>query len=307
VARSAYGTYFIGTFTRREPRVYGRHVQDASDAVKEGADHGWSTVSGVVAIGSTDPQIRSLDVSDVALSSPFPPGDVAHVGRSGYQVTKRVLDVVLSGALLMLVSPMFLLIALAIKLDDPGPAVFAQERVRGRRVRKDGASTWVLKPFTIYKFRTMRTGADPSLHRNYMKAYLAGDEERLSALRPGRRLGDSYRPADDPRVTRVGAILRRLSLDELPQLWNVLRGDMSLVGPRPPLPYEVEMYQGHYLRRLAGRPGITGWAQVRGRTTIGMEQTVRLDLEYIARQSIWLDLKILLLTIPVVLTQRGAD
>jgi lipopolysaccharide/colanic/teichoic acid biosynthesis glycosyltransferase len=307
VARSAYGTYFIGTFTRSERRVYGRHVQCASGAVKEGADHGWSTVSGVVAIGYTDPQIGSLDVSDVALSGPFPPGDLAHVGGRGYLVTKRVLDVVLSGALLMLVSPVLLLVAVAIKLDDPGPAVFAQERVRGRRVRKDGASTWVLQPFTIYKFRTMRTDADPSVHRDYMKAYLAGDEERLSALRPGRREGDSYRPADDPRVTRVGAILRRLSLDELPQLWNVLRGDMSLVGPRPPLPYEVEMYQGHYLQRLASRPGITGWAQVRGRTTIGMEQTVRLDLEYIARQSIWLDLKILLLTIPVVLMQRGAD
>jgi lipopolysaccharide/colanic/teichoic acid biosynthesis glycosyltransferase len=272
-----------------------------------GGDHGWSTVSGVVAIDCTDPQIRGLDVSDVALPSRFPPGDVAYVGGSGYHVAKRALDVVLSGALLMLVSPVLLLVALAIKLDDAGPAIFAQERVRGRRVRQDGAWTWILQPFTIYKFRTMRMDADPSLHRNYMKAYLTGDEERLSALRPGRREGDSYRPAHDPRVTRVGPILRRLSLDELPQLWNVLRGDMSLVGPRPPLPYEVEMYEGHYLRRLASRPGITGWAQVRGRTTIGMEQTVRLDLEYIARQSLWLDLKILLLTVPVVLMQRGAD
>jgi lipopolysaccharide/colanic/teichoic acid biosynthesis glycosyltransferase len=273
----------------------------------EGADHGSSTVSSVVAIDCTDPQIRSLEVSDVALPSRFQPGDVAYVGGTGYHVAKRVLDVVLSGTLLLLLSPVLLLVALAIRLDDVGPAVFAQDRVRGRRVRKDGTWTWILEPFTIYKFRTMRMDADPSLHRNYMMAYLAGDEERLSALRPGRREGDSYRPADDPRVTRVGAILRRLSLDELPQLWNVLRGDMSLVGPRPPLPYEVEMYQGHHLRRLASRPGITGWAQVRGRTTIGMEQTVRLDLEYIARQSIWLDLKILLLTIPIVLTQRGAD
>jgi lipopolysaccharide/colanic/teichoic acid biosynthesis glycosyltransferase len=246
-------------------------------------------------------------VNDVALPRGFPSGDVISVGGSGYHVAKRVIDVVLSAALLLLVSPVFVLVAVAIKLDDAGPAVFAQERVRGRRVRKDGEWTWILEPFTMFKFRTMRMDADPSLHRSYMNAYLAGDEERLSALRPGRREGDSYRPAVDPRVTRVGSIVRRLSLDELPQLWNVLRGDMSLVGPRPPLPYEVEMYQGHHLRRLASRPGITGWAQVRGRTTIGMEQTVRLDLEYIAHQSIWLDLKILLLTVPVVLMQRGAE
>jgi lipopolysaccharide/colanic/teichoic acid biosynthesis glycosyltransferase len=260
-----------------------------------------------VLVDTTDPQSRGLRVSDVALPGRFSLGDVAHAGGLGYHVAKRVLDVVLSGALLLLASPLFLLVALAIKLDDAGPAVFAQERVRGRRVRKDGAWTWIVQPFTMYKFRTMRMDADPSLHQTYMQAYLAGDEERLTVLRPGRKEGDSYRPAVDPRVTRVGAILRHLSLDELPQLWNVLRGDMSLVGPRPPLPYEVEMYQGHHLPRLASRPGITGWAQVRGRTTIGMEQTVQLDLEYIARQSIWLDLKILLLTVPVVLMQRGAE
>jgi lipopolysaccharide/colanic/teichoic acid biosynthesis glycosyltransferase len=246
-------------------------------------------------------------VSDVALLGPFPPEEIPHVGGNGYHAAKRALDIVLSAVLLVLATPLLLLIAVAIKVDDRGPAVFAQERVRGRRVRRDGAWTWVLQPFTMYKFRTMRTDADPSVHRDYMAAYVAGDEERLRALRPGRKDGDSYRPAHDPRVTRVGAFLRRLSLDELPQLWNVLRGDMSLVGPRPPLPYEVEMYQEHHLQRLASRPGLTGWAQVRGRTSIGMEHTVRLDLEYIARRSIWMDMKILLLTIPIVLMQRGAD
>jgi lipopolysaccharide/colanic/teichoic acid biosynthesis glycosyltransferase len=271
-----------------------------------------STASGELSVDAALRRNASLQpnqgphVSDAALPGRFSPGDVISVGGS-YRVAKRVIDVVLSGALLLLVSPVILVVALAIRLDDAGPAIFAQERVRGRRVRKDGAWTWVVEPFTMYKFRTMRMDADPSLHRDYMKAYLAGDEVHLSLLRPGRRDGDTYRPADDPRVTRVGGVLRRLSLDELPQLWNVLRGDMSLVGPRPPLPYEVEMYQGHHLQRLASRPGITGWAQVRGRTTIGMEQTVRLDLEYIAHQSIWLDLKILLLTIPVVLMQRGAE
>jgi lipopolysaccharide/colanic/teichoic acid biosynthesis glycosyltransferase len=261
----------------------------------------------VVGVDAADLQIRSMRVSDVALPGRLPSGDLPYVGGTGYLIAKRAIDIALSGALLLFVSPVLLIVALAISLDDGGPAIFAQERMRGRRIRKHGVWTWIVEPFTMYKFRTMRRDADPSLHRTYMTAYLAGDEQGLSLLRPGRRAGDTYRPADDPRVTRVGAILRRLSLDELPQLWNVLRGDMSLVGPRPPLAYEVELYREHHLRRLASRPGITGWAQVRGRTTIGMEQMVRLDLEYIARRSIWLDVKILLLTVPAVLMQRGAE
>lgn len=245
-------------------------------------------------------------MSDVALSGSYP---LCHpdVEGNGYHVVKRTIDFVLASIVLILVSPLLLMIVVAIKLDSRGPAIFAHERVRGRRVRTNDGWTWVLVPFTMYKFRTMRPDADPSVHRDYMAAYIAGDDERLSALRPGRKEGESYRPASDPRVTRVGAVLRRLSLDELPQLWNVIRGDMSLVGPRPPLPYELEHYEARHLQRLASRPGITGWAQVRGRTTIGMEHTVRLDLEYIARRSIWLDLKIVLLTLPVVLAQRGAD
>jgi lipopolysaccharide/colanic/teichoic acid biosynthesis glycosyltransferase len=246
-------------------------------------------------------------VSDVALSKPLTLSGVLDAGGSAYHATKRIIDVVLAAVLLVVSSPLMLLIAIAIRLDDAGPAIFPQERVRGRRVRTAAGRTWVVQPFTMYKFRTMGADADPALHRAYMAAYVSGDEERLSALRPGRRDGESFRPANDPRVTRVGTLLRRLSLDELPQLWNVVRGEMSLVGPRPPLPYEVEMYQDHHRGRLASRPGITGWAQVRGRTTIGMEHTVRLDLEYIARRSIWLDLKILALTLPVVLTQKGAD
>jgi lipopolysaccharide/colanic/teichoic acid biosynthesis glycosyltransferase len=140
-----------------------------------------------------------------------------------------------------------------------------------------------------------------------MTAYLAGDEARLDALRPGRKAGESFRPANDPRVTRVGAFLRKTSLDELPQLWNVLKGEMSLVGPRPPLPYEVELYEDQHLVRLASRPGITGWAQVKGRTGIRFKDLVRLDLDYIERRSILLDLWILLITIPVVVSTKGAD
>jgi lipopolysaccharide/colanic/teichoic acid biosynthesis glycosyltransferase len=191
-------------------------------------------------------------------------------------------------------------------VDSPGRVIFAQKRLGGRRTRKDGKWVWEVKPFTLYKFRSMHTDADVVPHRTYMTAYLMGDESELSLLRPGRVDGDSYRPSSDPRVTRVGAVLRELSLDELPQLWNVVLGHMSLVGPRPPLTYEYEMYEERHRGRLSGLPGITGWAQVRGRCTIRFEETVRLDLEYISRRSIWFDVKILLLTVPVVFSRKGA-
>jgi lipopolysaccharide/colanic/teichoic acid biosynthesis glycosyltransferase len=221
-----------------------------------------------------------------------------------YFVAKRLIDVVAASLLFLLVLPLVPLIVIAIKLDNPGPVVFRQCRVRGRRV--DDRS-WVLEPFTLYKFRTMEVDADPALHREYITAYIEGDQARLAALRPGRRHGDSYRPLVDPRVTRVGAVLRRLSLDELPQLWNVIRGDMSLVGPRPPLPYEVAKYRDGDLQRLTTAQGITGLAQVEGRCALGFDDLIRLDLTYVADQSIWFDLKVLLRTVPVVLSRKGAD
>jgi lipopolysaccharide/colanic/teichoic acid biosynthesis glycosyltransferase len=227
--------------------------------------------------------------------------------RRGYHVVKRTLDTTITCIALILLAPVLLLIAAAIKLDSHGPVIFHQDRLRGRRVKIDGQWTWVIERFTLYKFRTMAPDADQSIHRRYMEAYLAGDREFLTSLRPDRQEGESYRPANDHRVTRVGAILRRLSLDELPQLWNVLKGEMSLVGPRPPLAYEVDVYRHHQLLRLTGLPGLTGWAQVKGRCTIGFEDMLRLDIEYLARQSLWFDLKVLLLTVPVVLSMRGAD
>ena len=229
------------------------------------------------------------------------------VGGGRYYITKRIVDLVLASTLIILAAPMLLVIAIVIALDSRGPIIFAQQRLRGRRTKLNGESVWAVEPFTLYKFRTMQINADSSLHRNYMAAYLVGDEAQLALLRPGRKDGDSYRPINDPRVTRVGGLLRKFSLDELPQLWNVLSGEMSLVGPRPPLPYEVEMYQERHLRRLVSTPGVTGWAQVRGRCTLAFEDTVRLDLEYIERQSIWFDLKVLLLTVPIVLSRKGAD
>ena len=230
-----------------------------------------------------------------------PPG----AERRRYFAAKRCVDIIGASVLLALASPLLAAIALAIKLDSRGPALFRQERLRGRRI--DGGSEWALEPFRLYKFRTMVANADPSLHRRYIEAYIARDEAALAELRPGRGNGESYRPLRDPRVTRVGAVLRKLSLDELPQLWNVVRGDMSLVGPRPPLPYEVRMYGERDLRRLTTPQGITGLAQVRGRCSIGFEDLIRHDLEYIGSQSIWFDLRVLALTVPVVLSRRGAD
>ena len=244
--------------------------------------------------------------ADVALPRSQQLAEATEAG-AGYRIAKRAADLVMAALAIVLLSPLLLLHAIAIALDSPGPIIFSQQRIRGRRRNDGDEKVWLTEPFTLYKFRTMRFRADHSIHREYMAAYLAGDEQRLRELRPERKEGDSYRPANDPRVTRLGAILRKFSLDEMPQLWNVIRGEMSLVGPRPPVPYEVEMYSERALRRLACKPGLTGWAQVRGRTAIGFEEVVRLDLDYLDRRSTLFDLKILFLTIPVVLSRRGAD
>jgi len=202
---------------------------------------------------------------------------------------KRLLDIVGSLVGLIVTSPAIAAIALAVKLDSPGPAFFAQTRVGLNRRR-----------FTLLKFRTMRTDGDESLHKEYMSELVRGDAgSRLN------KEGDVVYLLDDPRVTSVGAFLRRTSLDELPNLVNVLRGEMSLVGPRPPIPYEVEMYDRRSLGRLAVKPGLTGLAQVRGRGSLTFKEIVELDLEYIESRSLLLDLRILFETIPSVLGRRG--
>lgn len=227
--------------------------------------------------------------------------------RRRYRVVKRAIDIGASSLTLLLFLPLLVLVAVVIKLDSRGPIFYTQSRSRGRCIRRDDSSTvWVVEQFRFFKFRTMLVSADVDAHRTYMTAYISGDEEHFDALRPDRAPGDSYRPPVDPRVTRVGAVLRKLSLDELPQLWNVLKGDMSLVGPRPPMDYEVELYGPRAYKRLAAPGGITGWAQVSGRCMVDFTEQVRLDLEYVAHPSIWRDVKILLSTVPVVLSRRGA-
>lgn len=206
-------------------------------------------------------------------------------------VIKRSIDVLVSGTLLLILSPLLAAIALAIKLSSHGPVIFEQDRL-GQFGR----------PFKCLKFRTMYTNNDPKIHREYVQKFIAGKTETQE--KPGATI---YKIKDDPRITAVGKFLRKTSLDEFPQFWNVLRGDMSLVGPRPPLPYEFEVYDFWHRRRvLEVRPGITGLWQVSGRSRTCFDDMVRLDLRYVQRWSLWLDLKILLATPRAVLTGDGA-
>jgi lipopolysaccharide/colanic/teichoic acid biosynthesis glycosyltransferase len=226
-------------------------------------------------------------------------------GRTSYFVAKRVLDVGLVLATAPISLPLTLVLGLLVRRDSPGPAIFTQQRLGARRVRRDDHWVWELRPFTFYKLRTMAEDADPTLHRTYLDAYIAGDEAAMQQVNGDRSEG-SYKIASDPRVTRLGATLRRLSLDELPQLWNVLKGDMSLVGPRPPIDYEVPRYTPNHLRRLAGPAGLTGAWQVNGRSTLTFDEMVHLDTSYLSRQSLLLDLTIIVKTLGAVVARQGA-
>lgn len=223
-----------------------------------------------------------------------------------YFLIRRIFDTIIILLSSIFVLPLVTLIATVIKLDSSGPVLFVQERIGARLDVVDGNSRWVIQPFSFYKFRTMWHGTDSELHRKYMEAYIDGDEKEMLRLQPDAENKDSYKLKGDPRVTRFGHFLRKTSMDELPQLWNVLRGEMSLVGPRPAIPYEVEKYQSKHLNRLGTLPGITGLWQVSGRCETTFEEMVQLDLEYIEKQSIMGDLKILFLTIPVVISEKGA-
>jgi len=203
--------------------------------------------------------------------------DLAHreKTRRGALALKRLMDIVGSLAAIILFSPFFLLVAAAVKLGSKGPILYKQERVG-----QFG------KPFTFVKFRSMYANNDPKIHREFMKRVIAGDHR-----------GEGSKMRDDPRITRVGRFLRKSSLDELPQLFSVLKGDMSLVGPRPPLAYECQEYDIWHRRRvLEVKPGLTGLWQVKGRSRVRFDEMVRLDLQYVREWSLWLDLKILLQT-----------
>jgi lipopolysaccharide/colanic/teichoic acid biosynthesis glycosyltransferase len=183
--------------------------------------------------------------------------------------------------------------AIAVAASSPGPIIFKQKRV-GRHG----------KPFVFYKFRSMQHNNDDRIHQEFVTSLIKGEHEQVDQ---GDGVKPLYKLKADPRITPVGRVIRKTSLDELPQLFNVLKGDMSLVGPRPPLPYEVEKYQSWHLRRiLEARPGITGLWQVEGRSKTTFDEMVRLDLRYTRLCSLALDLKLLALTVRAVVKDEGA-
>lgn len=202
---------------------------------------------------------------------------------------KRGLDIAFSGAVLLLGAPVFLVLGLLVKLSSPGPVLFRQVRL-GR----DG------KPFDFYKFRSMHHNNDDEVHRRFCEEFINGTATSEDA---GRQV---FKMVQDPRITPIGRFLRRTSLDELPQFWNVLRGEMSLVGPRPPICYELEHYQEWHKDRLKVRPGLTGLWQVSGRSQVGFDEMVMLDLHYIRKWSLLLDLRIIARTLPVMVRGDGA-
>lgn len=206
------------------------------------------------------------------------------------RMTKRAIDIVGSMVGIILFSPLFILISCLIKLTSAGPVLFKQERIGQYG-----------KPFMFLKFRTMHTNNDPDVHRDFVRNLIAGESEPDGE---GKKI---YKITDDKRVTSIGHILRKSSMDELPQFFNVLRGEMSLVGPRPPIPYEVEMYDVWHWRRLIEiKPGITGLWQVSGRSSTTFDEMVRLDLQYAREWSLWMDIKILLKTPGAVIWGKGA-
>lgn len=198
----------------------------------------------------------------------------------------RAFDAAAAAILLILASPILLLAAIAIKIESPGPVFFRQTRLG-----KDK------KPFTAYKLRSMRPGADEAVHKEYIGRLVK--DAALARSRSG-----VYKLAGDARVTRVGGVLRRTSVDELPQLWNVLKGEMNLVGPRPVIPYELEHYEDWMMERFAVRPGITGWWQVNGRNAADYRQMVEKDIYYVKNRGWKLDALILLKTARAVCETR---
>src|SRR5437660_11464938 len=220
--------------------------------------------------------------------------DVAPIQKTisisqSYQRIKRILDIIFTLLILLPLCFVIAIVAVFIRFDSAGPILFRQKRVGRNGVE-----------FNILKFRSMYVNSDDSRHREAIAKYMNGQ-----------RIGEgvandlSYKDVDDPRVTKVGRFLRKTSIDELPQFFNVLRGEMTLVGPRPPLPYEVDCYSPHDMLRLSGKPGLTGPWQVYGRSRVSFQAMVEMDIAYLQRQALWEDLKLIALTVPVMIHRNG--
>jgi lipopolysaccharide/colanic/teichoic acid biosynthesis glycosyltransferase len=213
--------------------------------------------------------------------------------RRLYDALKRIIDVVLTLAILVALAPLMIATAIAVAATSRGPVIFRQTRLGKGCV-----------PFDFYKFRSMHQSNDDRIHREFVASLIQGKHDAINQQSPADPL---FKIKNDPRITRVGRFIRSTSIDELPQLFNVLKGDMSLVGPRPPLAYEAKHYQSWHLRRiLVIRPGITGLWQVEGRSRVTFDEMVRMDLRYIKQRSLALDLKLLVRTVAVVVARQGA-
>ncbi|MDR3575097.1 MAG: sugar transferase [Anaerolineaceae bacterium] len=219
-----------------------------------------------------------------------------------YYLSKRVLDIVISLIALILLFPIMVLIAILIRIDSAGPVIYIQKRVGSERLKRNDHFCWNQKEFSFYKFRTMVNKANSSIHQDFIKALINHDDQEIQALQNSDT--QVKKLVNDPRVTRLGHFLRQSSLDELPQFWNVFRGDMSLIGPRPAIPYEVEMYKPWYFRRFEAKPGLTGLWQIVARNSADFDDMIRLDIEYVDNQSFWLDLKIMWMTPWVIIRHR---
>lgn len=197
-----------------------------------------------------------------------------------YKRVKRCMDIILSGAALILLSPLFLVTAIAVKTEDKGPVLFTQLRAGKDR-----------KPFKIYKFRSMYVNADTELEQ---------------MMKDNEQTGHAFKIKDDPRITKVGKVIRRFSIDELPQLVNIIKGDMSIVGPRPLLLFQMEECSPYEQQRLTVQPGLTCYWQISGRSKIKWEDWIEMDLDYIEDMSLWTDLKMIVRTVPAVFDREGA-
>jgi lipopolysaccharide/colanic/teichoic acid biosynthesis glycosyltransferase len=204
-----------------------------------------------------------------------------------YARAKRFLDITFTLLILPVILLVGAVVAVLIWLDSPGPIFYRQKRVGQNGVE-----------FEMLKFRSMYVDNDDSTHRETIKQYINGEILNGDSEMP-------YKLGNDLRITRVGKIIRKTSIDELPQFWNVLRGQMTLVGPRPPVPYEVELYTQHDWLRLTGKSGLTGFWQVYGRSKASFQEMIEMDITYLQRQSLWLDIKLIVLTVPVMLLGRG--
>ncbi|MBC8181343.1 exopolysaccharide biosynthesis polyprenyl glycosylphosphotransferase [candidate division KSB1 bacterium] len=240
-------------------------------------------------VSSQDGSSISLPMIDTLLFNDelFP-----NFSKITFKFIKRALDFLLSLCVLIMISPILFITGLIIKLTSPGPILFTQTRV-GYKGRK----------FKFLKFRSMRVDSDNSIHKDYMEKLIRGETDKINN---GSENDPQFKIKDDPRITSIGKLIRKTSIDELPQLWNVLVGDLSLVGPRPPIPYEVKVYDNwHYRRVLDVKPGVTGLWQVSGRNKTTFNDMVRLDIQYLENWSLLLDFKILFKTVRAVFHAEG--